>query len=96
MSKGVIGSSCVIIHLVDGEKPIELGEAGKDGAWVTPGEHRVQVEWTSTRPGVIYRSVTKSTGTLEKTIDVRPNATYDLTYDKKTGEFTFAEQELSR
>ena len=96
MSKGVVTSDVVVIHEVDGEAPISLTEPGRSGILIAPGEHRIQISSTYTRPGVVYRSVSKSTGTVEKIINVKPYSVYDLTFDRKEGTFSFDERTESQ
>ena len=92
--KGVAGiyASGVEIHAVDGELPLKFIEKGKSGVWVSPGEHCIQVEASHTRAGIIYKSVTKSTGTIDKLVDIKPYTSYDLHFDRKTSIFSFKER----
>ena len=87
MLKGVVTSDVVEIHAVDGEVPVALTEAGKNGIYIAPGERKITISSTFTRPGVVYRSVSKSTGTVEKIVNIEPYSEYDLTFDRKEGTF---------
>ena len=92
MSKGFVTSDVVQIHAVDGMPPVILAEVGKSGIYIAPGEHTLTVSSTYTRPGVMYKTVSKSTGTVEKIVTVTPYAEYDLTFDRKEGTFAFTER----
>ena len=87
-----ISSGGVQIHAVDGQPPLKFVDGRKYGVWIAPGEHRIQIEGSHTRVGVVYKSVTKSTGTVEKLVEVKPNAAYDLSFDRITGEFAVVER----
>jgi hypothetical protein len=85
---GVIVSGGVEIHAIDGEVPVTFLETGKAGKYIAPGKHRIQISASHTRPGVVYKTVTKSTGTIDKMVDIEPNSSYELSYDRKTAEFS--------
>ncbi len=92
MRKGVVTSDTLTIHLVDDALPVALTEAGANGIYIAPGEHKIQISSTYTRPGVMYRSVSQSTGTVDKIVTIKPYAEYDLTFDRKEGTFSFDER----
>ena len=85
---GVIVSGGVEIHAIDGEVPVTFLETGKAGKYIAPGKHRIQISASHTRPGIMYKTVTKSTGTIDKMVDIEPNSSYELSYDRKTAEFS--------
>jgi hypothetical protein len=89
MAKGVVTSDVVEIYCVDDKLPVPLTEAGKNGVYIAPGEHKITVSSTYTRPGVVYRSVSKSTGTVDKIVNIEPHSEYDLSFDRKEGTFAF-------
>lgn len=89
MNKGVVTSDTLEIHLVDGAAPLLFNESGRAGVYVSPGEHTLQISSTYTRPGVMYRSVSKSTGVVDKIIEAEPYGEYDLAFDRKEGAFSF-------
>jgi len=89
-----IASGGVQIHSIDGEAPFKFADGMKSGVWIAPGEHRIQIEGSHTRVGVVYKSVTKSTGTIDKLVDIKPNTSYDLSFNRKTVEFSFNEREV--
>ena len=93
MTKGVITFNTVEIHAIDGQPPIALWEIGKNGVWIAPGEHIIMVSFSRTRQGVVYDSI-KSTGTVEKAVNIEPNTEYELTFDPKEG--TFALREIGK
>ncbi len=52
--------------------------------------------YSYTRPGVIHKSVTKTTGVVQKTLEVEAYKSYLLGFDRKAEEFTFEESEPER
>jgi len=92
-TKAFITQEAVMIYSVDGEKPIKFSEKGKTGVYVKPGDRKIEVSYTYTRPGIMYRNVTKSTGAVQKEVTVEPNRTYKIGFDRKAEEFIFEEVE---
>ena len=90
---GVVVSGGVEIHTVDGEIPISFVDGLKVGKYIAPGEHKIQISASHTRPGIVYKTVTKTTGTIDKIINVEPNSEYELAYDRKTKEFSLNKKE---
>ncbi|MFV0412911.1 MAG: hypothetical protein ACK5L3_06505 [Oscillospiraceae bacterium] len=87
----VVSSDAVSVHLVDGGEPILFNKGTKAGFYVAPGAHTVEISYTHNRAGVIYRNVSTTTGSVQKTIAVEPGKEYSLGFDKKQGEFVFTE-----
>jgi hypothetical protein len=79
------------VATVNGESPALFSEGVRTGFYAKPGTVTVQLNFTHTRAGVMYRTVSKSTGFVEKTIVVEPNGLYTLSFDKDTSEFTLEE-----
>ena len=90
MTKGAVTFDTVEIHAIDGQPPIALWETGKNGVWIAPGEHIITVSFSRIRQGVIYDSI-KSTGTMEKAVNIEFNTEYELTFDPKEGAFALRE-----
>ena len=90
-SKALITSEAVTVHLVNDEKPVMFTEKGKAGFYVKPKQADVHISYTYTRPGVMYKTVTQSTGMIKKEIEVEPNKSYKLSYDRKKSQFIFEE-----
>lgn len=94
LTKGAISvKEPVQVHVVGGEKPARFTEKGKSGFYVKPGDTEVEISYTYTRPGVVNRSVTTTVGPVGQVITVEAGKTYYLSYDKKSEEFIFTENE---
>lgn len=89
-SKALVVSEAVSIHLVNGEAPVMFSEKGY-GFYAKPGTVNIQISYTYTRPGVMYKNVTESTGAVEQEIEVEANKSYKLSFDRKKEEFVFEE-----
>ncbi len=72
--KGVIVQSQTQILAVNDETPAVFTEI-------------LTVEHSSTRPGVLYKTVTKSTGGVKIEVDIKAEAEYIITFDKETQNF---------
>ncbi|CAL7868268.1 hypothetical protein FUSNEC_GEN_295_05670 [Fusobacterium necrophorum subsp. funduliforme] len=57
------------------------------GVYCKPGVNVLTVEHSSTRPGVLYKTVTKSTGGVDVEVDVKAETAYVLTFDKENQTF---------
>ena len=90
-SKAFITQEAVKIYTVDGENAVAFAEKGKSGVYAKPGDIILEIEYSYTRPGVMYKTVTKSTGVVKKEVTIEPNKSYLIGYDRKAEEFTFEE-----
>ena len=90
-SKTRIASEAVSVYLVDDEIPVLFTEGLKSGFYVKAGISIIEISYSHTRPGVIYKSVTSSTGSVKQQIETEPYKSYILGFDKKEEEFTFSE-----
>ena len=94
--KFLITTEAVSVLLVNNESPCLFTEKGKSGFYLKGGENEVQISYSYSRPGVMYKTVTKSTGAIDKTLEVEPNKSYSLSYDRKIEEFIFEELDEKR
>jgi hypothetical protein len=92
-TKALITAEAVRVHLVGGAAPALFSEKGKTGFYAAPGQVEVSVSYTYTRPGVMYKTVTKSTDVVQKTLEIQPRKSYLLGFDRKAEAFTFEEQQ---
>ena len=92
-NKALMVTETVQVHRVNNDKPIMFNKNRKVGFYVKPGSNIIEISYTYTRPGVLYKSVTKSTGLVKQEVEVEPNKAYMLGYDRKVEEFTFEELE---
>jgi hypothetical protein len=90
-SKALVTSEAVQVLSVDGEIPQIFLEKGKTGFYVRPGNRVCELNYTYTRPGVMYKTVTKSTGVVQKELLTEPNQSYILGFDRDAQVFTFTE-----
>jgi hypothetical protein len=82
----------VTVHAVDGGKKKNTFTDGlKTGFYLLPGTHTVDMEYSYTRPGILHKTVTKSTGVVHRELCVEENKTYMLRFDRKEKEFVFEE-----
>ncbi|MDR1541188.1 MAG: hypothetical protein LBU32_24975 [Clostridiales bacterium] len=87
--KALITSEVVTVHTVDGRSPFRFAEGGKSGFYLTPGQTEVQISYSYTRPGVLHKNVTTSTGVVDKVLEVEANKKYLLGFNRKEKQFTF-------
>ncbi|MGT2742462.1 hypothetical protein [Streptococcus plurextorum] len=87
-----VSSGSIIIDSVDGEKPAQSFEGSKGFVYVAPGTRIIEASFTSTRPGVMHKTVSKTWGPVKLELDIKPNATYELTFDKKAEQFELIEK----
>ena len=87
---GVMSES-VRVCSVDSRKPAKFADGMKSGFYLLPGSHEVEMEFSHTRAGIMYKTVTTSTGVVRKKLTVEESKSYMLTYDRKNKEFMFEE-----
>lgn len=88
---GIVNGT-LTLYGVDGELPRTFQEgAAKIGFYVLPGTHVVESVYETTRPGVMYKSVTKTYGPSKQEIEVEAGKSYTYTFDTKAGEYTLTE-----
>ncbi|KYM46603.1 hypothetical protein [Fusobacterium necrophorum] len=85
--EGLIVQSQTQILAVNGEDPAIFTEMKGYGVYCKPGVNVLTVEHSSTRPGVLYKTVTKSTGGVDVEVDVKAETAYVLTFDKENQTF---------
>jgi len=91
-SKTSITSEVLNIYTINGTKPVMFTEKMKPGFYAIPGEVTLNVSFTYTRPGIMYKSVSETIGPIDIEVDVKANREYILTYDRKKEEFIFTEK----
>ena len=90
-TKALITSEAVQVHSINNELPANFVEKGKTGFYLKPGDNTAEISYTYTRPGVMYKTVTKSTDVVKKELTVLPNKSYLIGFDRKAEDFTFEE-----
>lgn len=91
ISGKVITWGAITVHSVDGETPVFFTEKIKTGFYVIPGSKIVEISFTSSRPGIIYKTVTKTIGPVKKELITKPNKEYMLGFNNEEQIFTFEE-----
>lgn len=80
------------VHSVNGEEPLIFQEMLiNNGFYLLPGKNVLKVSYEWTRPGVIYKTVTKYIDPTKIEVEVEPNKTYKLSYSRKQEQFVFEE-----
>lgn len=90
-SKALITSEAVSVHQVNSDHPALFTESGKSGFYARPGSNIIVISYTYTRPGILYKNVTKSTGEVRQEIEVEAQRSYMLGFDRDEETFTFEE-----
>lgn len=80
------------VHDVDGEEPLKFNEMLiKDGFYLVPGKHVLEVSYEWTRPGIIYKTITNYLDPCKIEVEVEQNKVYKLYYSRKQKEYVFEE-----
>ena len=90
-NKTSITQENVTVYSVNVQTPQGFMEGTKNGIYLVPGRSTLQLSYTYTRPGVMYKSVSKTTDMVEQMVEVAPYKTYQLGFDRKAETFTFEE-----
>ncbi len=86
-NKGFVVSKSISVISVNGETPAYFTEKTTPGVYIRPGTSTLVVDFSSTRPGVLHKSVTKSTGAVTIEVELAPRGEYTLSFDEKNREF---------
>ena len=90
-SRFAIASEAVEVHSVNDETPALFNKGAKGGFYVKPGTNVIEISYSHTRPGVFYKTVTKSTGIMAQQIEVEAEKTYRLGFNRDAETFIFEE-----
>ena len=89
--KGVIQGRIYVIS-INGSTPNATYDSKiREGYFLNPGENIIETQYTWTRPGVIYRTVTKTIGPTKIKVIAEPAKEYHLSFDKHSEEYSFEE-----
>jgi hypothetical protein len=89
-SAGLTQSAIQVVS-VNGERPVPFQKGARTGVYLLPGESKLELRYTYTRPGVVYKSVTKYyDGTV--TVACEAEKEYRISFDNKSEQFACAEQ----
>lgn len=92
-SFGGIVSDNMVIYSINDEQPNNIYEMGKQGFFLKPGSHVIELEYSWTRPGVMYKTVTKSTGRNKIEVETEANKKYWVYFDRDNESYEFEEME---
>ncbi|HIS35862.1 TPA: hypothetical protein IAC10_04440 [Candidatus Scatousia excrementigallinarum] len=80
------------VHDVDGEEPLIFNEMLiKDGFYLIPGKHVLELSYQWTRPGIIYKTITNYLDPCKIEVEAEANKIYNLYYNKKQKQYVFEE-----
>jgi len=86
-----ITTETITVYNVDGEEPALFTEKMKSGFYLKPGKSAVSVSYGNSRPGVMYKNVSKTTDVVELVLEAEAGKEYTLSFDKKSKEFELKE-----
>lgn len=90
-SIGIITQTIEILKVDDNESSSVFVEGMKYGIYLKPGDRELTVRATSTRPGILHKRVTTVWGPMKINVNIEPEKTYELRFDKKEEQFSIHE-----
>ena len=90
-SIGIITQTIEILKVDDNESSSVFVEGMKYGIYLKPGNRELTVRATSTRPGILHKRVTAVWGPMKINVNIEPDKTYELRFDKKEEQFSIHE-----
>lgn len=86
-SGGFVVNSNLYVHTVNGAPAVIFNDEEGHGFYCNVGKSIVEAEHAITRPGIIYKNVTKSTGTAKIEIETKEKEEYFFYYNKESKNF---------
>ncbi len=80
---------------VDEEAPKMISEKGKVGFYLLPGERVLELKFITTRPGVMYKTVTKTYGPTKQQVKAEDGQNYSIRFDTKAKEYEFKRKTIA-
>lgn len=90
-SIGITSQTIEILKVDDNESSSVFVEGMKYGIYLKPGDRELTVRATSTRPGILHKRVTTVWGPMKINVNIEPEKTYELRFDKKEEQFSIHE-----
>lgn len=90
-SIGIITQTIEILKVDDNESSSVFVEGMKYGIYLKPGNRELTVRATSTKPGILHKRVTTVWGPMKINVNIEPEKTYELRFDKKEEQFSIHE-----
>lgn len=90
---GLFSSEAVVVSAVNGEQPAFFYDGVKEGQgfFALPGKNVVEVEYSNTRPGVLHKTVTTTTGPTKQEITIEAGKRYRFSFARGVNQFTLEE-----
>ena len=76
---------------VNNEPPSTFYEEKKLGFFLVPGENIIEVQYSWSRPGLLYKTVSTTVGPNKITVTVKKDKKYHISYKKNTNSYDFSE-----
>ena len=87
-----IKTVAINIHTIDGVKHADWFNEGLNLVYsVTAGTHTIEASATTSRPGILHKTVNEIFGPAKLEVEVEPRKKYALGFNTKEKEFTFTE-----
>ena len=90
-SIGITSQTIEILKVDDNESSSVFVEGMKYGRELKPGDRELTVRATTTRPGILHKRVTTVWGPMKINVNIEPDKTYELRFDKKEEQFSIHE-----
>ena len=90
-SIGITSQTIEILKVDDNESSSVFVEGMKYGIYLKPGNRELTVRATSNRPGILHKRVTTVWGPMKINVNIEPEKTYELRFDKKEEQFSIHE-----
>ena len=81
----------ITVLTVNGDAPVTFYEENKKGFFLLPGENVVEAQYTWSRPGIMYKTVTTTIGPSKIKLTAEFNKKYYISFDKKEEVYNFEE-----
>lgn len=78
-------------NVISGEAAMFI-EKGRYTIWSMPGDIVIEVRYTYTRPGVLYKNVSTTWGPTKISLHIEKDKQYALSFDKKEEKFILKEK----
>lgn len=87
----LIHSNGLRIISVDGAAPVYFYEGTKQGIYVLPGNRLVESTFSTTRPGILHKTVTTEYGPTKQELEIEAGKTYNYSFDLKEERYELEE-----
>lgn len=91
--RGLYMAEQVMVTAVNDGAPDPFYDGLKEGqgVYALPGKNAIEVEYARTRPGILHKSVTTTTGPTKQEIEVEANKRYSLGFIRNENRFCLTE-----